>query len=383
MIIYISTFLLSILFTRLAEKVIGSRFLCMLFSFIAIFIPAFVAGVRDPGIGTDCSINGYVYTVWEDTAYIDSMEEFLVAAFLGYFKEGIELGYLLLNFVSHRLGDDVHWIFFLSNLLTVFLFYISAYKNRKNASMALTMVIFLLLYYNLSLNMVRQSIALGFCVLSFGYFEHKEWGKLSVCLFSALMFHQTVFIYIGILLMSWIWQFLTFKRKIRFMIAVFFILSIAVAFMDKLIMLSVQYGLLSPHFVYYMKENEEETLFSNSTFIVYLFITYFLLRDYTKRRIKRERELRLYPLFIKILGDSTFCLSLISQWAYRISFYFNYLVDCIFLPNAFGSLKRESPKSYRLAISALILLLVFYWYFNVVVKEVNETYPYTSKILGI
>lgn len=383
MIVYLLTFLLCLFFTRQAERSDNHKRRQFFFSFFAVLIPSFIAGVRDPGIGTDSGVEGYVCTVWDETSYVDDIETFVFAVFNSYFKEGIEFGYLLLNFLGHSISKDIHCIFFLSNALTMFLFYFCAYENRKRASMTVTMAVFLLIYYNLSLNLVRQSIALGFCILSYLYFERRVWRQFVMHSFFSLIFHQTAVIYIGIILATLIWNQLGYNRK-KFLIATtLFTLPLLVISMDSLILICIEYGILSDHFIYYMKEHSDDILFSNSTFLIYLIITLYLKYDFSKLKKNESHDSALYVLFIKTLGDVTFCFSLVSKWAYRISYYFNYMADCIFLPRMLYTLKKESEKKYKVMVSALMLLLILYWFFNTVIKGVNETYPYSSEILGI
>lgn len=68
------------------------------------------------------------------------------------------------------------------------------------------------------------------------------------------------------------------------------------------------------------------------------------------------------------------------------------ITECLFISNwivflylkyLFFSIELSSKKTNPVLKIGCILYLMAYWIFLYVVKNTSETYPYTSKILGI
>lgn len=374
---YILTFFISVLFTYYADKCYNNKIVFCFFSLLALFFPIFLATCRDDIIGTDTK--GYVETVWNLTVSCNSFSEFISCYKEGLFED-IEIVYLLINYLASFISKDVHTVYFFSSFIIMILIYKTAYDNRKNAPMWLTMLIFYLLYYNLSLNMIRQSIALAICMYSYKYLKQGRWIYLSIILFIALNSHHTALFFIPFVVLYIISQRKLLKKMKSFLKLAIFSLSFVFIYTDYLILLLVNWGILPPKFLYYLA-NKDDAFISKSTILVYLYINLILYVDYRFNQINKKTRYLCFSL--KSIGSITFCLSLISQWAYRVSYYFNYIADCIFLPESLANIKKISKQKYNLYMAVLIILLLAYWYFTIVVANVNETYPYRSKILNI
>ena len=381
MIIYLIVFFFSVLFTRLAERsIVSNKKHFFTFSVLAVSLPVLLGGFRDDSIGTDTG--GYVSWVWSIVSRCSDWKSFLHLYHGGYFAD-IEFGYLTVNFIARLFGDDVHIVYFLTSLLTILPIYLAIYHNRDKAPMWLSMAIFLLSYYNLSLNLVRQSIALSFCIYAFRYVEKKQWMKLAVVVVVILSFHNTGFSFIPAILLYLLMERLHWKGKIIFSLISFVILSIAFKYIDILLLAFVNYGLLPEKFLRYQVD-EMTGFLSRSNFIIYIIESALILMAMMYQKTTNMRS-RLFSYFtLKSIGVYSFTLSTLSMWAFRISYYFNFPADCLFLPSALNSLRRNGKiNTYRLWVAILLLLLLFNWCFNIVIKNANETYPYKSSILGI
>lgn len=120
---------------------------------IAVLLPSLLAGFRDSGVGTDTLI--YADDVWEKITYCDNWNIFFLSYATRVFDD-IELLYLLINYLVYQLGGNLHTLYFMVNFIVVLFFYMTAYDNRKKASMWLVMALFFLMYYNVSLNLIAN-----------------------------------------------------------------------------------------------------------------------------------------------------------------------------------------------------------------------------------
>ncbi len=379
MIIYLFVFSISIYFTWLAERSTKNKPIFFLLSSIAILTLSVLAGCRDSGIGTDTEV--YVNKIWSKIIDINSWNDFIFYYQQKYFED-IEFIYLLLNWITSLFSKDVHSIYFITNLVVVVFTYLTLYDNRKKASMWIGMTFFCFIYYNLSLNLVRQSIALSMCMYSFKYWQRKQWIKAIIWFIIILNTHNTGIFYSIVIVTFFLTQIQNNKVK-NILLSSFIIINliIFIAF-DFILILVIKLGILPTKFLWYLG-SENEMLFIKSVFINYLiFLFSFFFMSKENNNINDKNNLKTFTLY-KLLGCLFFVTSIISQWSYRISYYINYLTDCSFLPQALKISSKNSKKYYQIYLLSCISISIIVWYWSIVVHNGNETIPYKSKILGI
>ena len=172
MVFYITVYLLSAFFSILAcnsfkknNKIYG-----IILSIIAILIPCIIAGLRCETIGTDTSKyvaktfiaaqNGYNYS--------SAMSNMNNVANVEYF-------YKLITFIISRVTNNVNWMYFIISLITVTLIYLTCYDNRTDkGNYTLAYFSFLVLFFNRSLNLSRQSIAIAILLYSSKFIFKKK-----------------------------------------------------------------------------------------------------------------------------------------------------------------------------------------------------------------
>lgn len=384
MVIYLITFLISIFCTAISEISItrkDGKFFFILFSFIAIIIPSLLAGFRNPGIGTDTLI--YAKDIWEQIRQIPSLTSLFYKYNQEYFND-TEFIYLLINWIASLFGRNIFWCFFFTNLCVILPIYCALYDNRKKGKMWIGMAIFLLLYYNISLNLIRQSITLAFCIYSFKYLEQKKYIKLIIWLIIIALSHNTGIFYI---VFCAIYLFGTIKNiRLRNTLLGLSYISLPLCFVafNVILLIAINLGILPERYIWYSMG--DETLFDTMTTGMYLLITLLLFHIYHKTpRITQQyyKERLGFIAYNKLFAVVLFFTSIISKWAYRISYYFNYPIDIILLPRALNIIRQRSRKQYQLILTMLFSAMIFYWIWLFVVKGAHETYPYKSQLLGI
>lgn len=379
--IYLFVFFISVLFTYLAQKSVSQKLFFYLFSIIAILFPSLLAGFRNSGIGTDTLV--YVDKIWYNMLHINSFIEFINAYYNGIFDESSEFIYLLINWGTSKLGNDVQWIYFTTNLCVILPIYCAIYDHRKKGPMWLSMTIFLLLYYNSSLNLVRQSIALALCVYSYKYLEQGQWFKALIGSVIIMNTHNTGIFYIFIIIFFYINNYI--RGKLKTILIFFCIAIIPVVFLmfNYIILACIVIGILPNKYLMYMVDEYYEQV--PKAYLLIYFLTLLLLgaiKRYNRRNLFLQSTMNYY-IYIQLIGLMLYSTSFVSKWANRIALFFNYPVDCIFLSQAVFSLERRSKSIYHLTVFILILFLLFFWYWNIVLNASGETVPYKSKILGL
>lgn len=384
MVIYLIMFLISIFCTAMAEISItrkDGKFFFILFSFIAIIIPSLLAGFRNPGIGTDTLI--YAKDIWEQIRQIPSLTSLFYKYNQEYFND-TEFIYLLINWIASLFGHNIFWCFFFTNLCVVLLVYCALYDNRKKGKMWIGMAIFLLLYYNISLNLIRQSITLAFCIYSFKYLEQKKYIKLIIWLIIIAFSHNTGIFYA---VFCTIYLFSTIRNtRLRNSLLSLSYLLLPLCFIafNAILLIAINFGILPERYIWYSMGND--TLFDTMTTSIYLLITLLLFYIYHKTpRITQQdyKERIRFIAYNKLFSLILFLTSIISKWAYRISYYFNYPIDIILLPRALNIIRQRNHSQYQLILTMLFSAMIFYWIWLFVVKGAHETYPYKSQLLGI
>ena len=182
-VLYLIVFILTCLFTYRADKRFDTNKRTAVFlSVIAVLIPSVLAGVRDDTVGKD--VLEYAVRTFN---YANSAASFSQMRQLS--KEPV--GYQLTAYISSFFSNNAGAFLFSSQLLVVTPVYISAYKCRDKYPMWLTMCSYMFLFYNFSLNIMKQSISAAFMMLCCLFIKEKKYVKAGVCFAIALSFHNS------------------------------------------------------------------------------------------------------------------------------------------------------------------------------------------------
>lgn len=347
-----------------------------LFSSIAILVPSILAGYRDSGVGTDTLI--YVDQVYNQVSGISSWHQFIHAYKNGDFAS-IEFVYLLINFFVSTFFHSLNWLYFFTSFIINLFFYLAAYDNRKKASMWLVMALFLLLFYNQGLNIVRQTIAISMSLYAFKYIERKKWLPALIWCFIILKTHNTGIFYVLVGIVYFACQIKgKVKRRVLKSLLVIGVLG-ALLYLNETIILFVSLGLLPDKFLMYLAQGDSDKTIKALLVMYAITICLYFISGYL--RGKRNSKESKYFFYNKLVGILLFLSSFISQWGFRIGFYFN-VMDCIFIPRVIYKMKRNKTVYYTLNITLLALALAV-WIWVIVIRDGNETFPYKSKLLDI
>lgn len=358
--LYFGLFIWSSINAGFANKFKTQSTAFWIFSLISLMPLLLVGGLRDLTVGSDTMAYpvSSIYFINENNQISDLT------------NADVEILYLALAYISVTwFGGDIQTMLFITNAIIILTFYWGFIRIRKYTPLGTTMFIFLFLFYNMMLSMQRQGIAMGLVFLAYTFIFRKQLIPFFLLVFTAILFHKSA-----------IASFLTipclFSRKTKYnkyiIFASFFLL--------------ISYNLILQHFTafnffakyesYSNKGEFSEGGFSNSEFILRLvFLIYIYI--YTNKELKKKSLFKnITALFI-----SEFFLNLLqihSQFMGRLGYYI-YTLYIVFLPYFIHYNKK---KSY-FPILSISVLIIFYWWFVYIYNNSGETYPYTSKILGL
>ena len=153
--IYISVFLSSTVFLYAGEKIKDkklNRFLIV----IGLLIPSIIAACRADSVGTDVLVYGKAF--YTQAVSSSSFITYVISKVDSMFSD---FGFYFLTYILSRFFKDYHIGFFVYAILVQVFFYIAFKRCKKlfNTPVWFAMLLINLFLYNISLNLMRQCIA--------------------------------------------------------------------------------------------------------------------------------------------------------------------------------------------------------------------------------
>ena len=338
--------------------------------FLAILIPSILAGVRDYTVGGDISAYGNIWfkNARSATDYIEFIKNANTYS-IGY-------GYATLNFIVSRFTDVAHWLYFFLCLFELITLFLALYRFKDSLRISVAFLIYYLLYYNDSLNNMRQFPAILIILFAFRFVINRKLVLYTISIVFASFFHETAVLAIVIYPLS-----LLVEGKLK-RIYYYLIMGATVAvsvFMEKVFMLVSGFGVINTmrYLHYFSDQDIIGGRFIRIVMYTMIFV-YFLLNK--KRLLKKENTKYMIGTLFSISTLSLlFTITLfgtISTFIVRVAYYFDFF-EIIYLPMlAF----RKKNKKIRVKISidyTLIILLSFiYWLITYAIRNGAHTIPY-------
>ena len=185
--IYLVCFGISLLLIKIKVKGKGD----MVVDFIALLIPCILAGLRADTVGTDTA--DYPLTMYNlalTNTYLDYMDtQFMHMWVLDYVRD-MGIGYASFVYVIANISGDFGMLLFFTHVVIVFSIYGAVKNVCKEKYVWIGMMIFYLLFYNVSLNAIRQWMAMA--ILLYAYTEFLDKKRIWI-LYAAvgISFHST------------------------------------------------------------------------------------------------------------------------------------------------------------------------------------------------
>lgn len=326
--------------------------------FLSLIFLCTVAGARSITVGTD--VNVYV------SRLIVVCKESL--GLFSYLRNAnSDFLFALIIYISN-LTNSTHFVLFMIEFAVAAPIYWYAYENREKNSLTLTILIFLLTMYCISLNLMRQSIAIAFSILAYHYFDKKNYKKSVILLIAASLFHKTALISVVAFCINKLIK-SNFKYKIGIIFLSLFGLFLAGMFMDKIVMLTS-----------YSRYLNMVNLMRSFSWLSLLKIIFWIVLGIFCYRFGNDKEHKENTIIAVVFLLISLVLTITSfkiPGTGRLGYYF--------LDLAYFIIVFEIPKAFkqRKFILAIIILILFalWWNMTAVDNDSSRVYPYESDVI--
>lgn len=389
---YLICFLITILLAYCNERYLKRnnqtdfkkrRITTIIFALLVILPPAILSGLRDYQVGTDVMV--YAYQVFGMAKNIHGLGDLFSPQIL---NSRIESGFFLLAWFSHLFGDDAHiFLFFISLFIGIFV-YLILYRMRSFVSIWLGEATYLLCFYNETLNMMRQSMAIVMVMYAFTFvFYKRSWLIFCLLAIPSYFFHHSAVIgltlFVPILIFGKDNLNLKNSKKYMALIVIIFILFAYIStnflMIFTLPMLDIFADKLEGFIDNYTITNEKIGL---RTLLLY-FIPYVLL-------FIRRGQIKFGYMFLCIALIDTAFYSLRSNYPFFYRLFAYYYWFKILSLSSLPVTKVKTVLSDKVYIVILLLTMFFYWQLTYggevssnIMHGAHETMPYKSEILNI
>ena len=324
-----------------------------LYKYIAIIVVTLVFGLRDYSVGTDTKNYLNIYN-W-------------LGSDMTWSRLIYEKGFCILSVLVNKVFDSFTVLLLISGFILYWNIISSICEISKTPSISM------LCYFGLgafaqSCNLLRQYLALSFCLVALRYLL-KNNRKLPFVLFILIgfLFHKSAVVFLIVLPLKYI----KFNLKTIF---AFVVCSVCVI-VSLPYLLKVFDSILGTHYYGYIRFKSNPFTFTNmGTLAVLLFALYLIFRH--KKSVERYTEdIKEYDFFANMfmLFSSIFVISLFSvELVDRIAIYF--------MPSVFFLIPivLKSYKTYlsRLFVNLLFITFLALIFFLLVVRGSYEVLPY-------
>lgn len=377
--IYIAFFGVSCIFFWLSEKC-KSGFSKNFFAVIAILIPCILAGLRADTVGTDVKV--YVEPLYnaakESHTFSAYMKQRWFVIWRYMYVKDFEIGFSLLVFFIQKIGGSFATVLFVIQMLIIGPIFFGLKKMHKPYPIFFGMFVFYCLFYNTSLNMMRQWIAMAILFMAFPYLVSEEKKKYCILVLVACLFHNSAIMGFAILA---VYMYST-KRKDSIKIANFkldeamspikiFVYGCVALLSLNIITTILSYTVLSKY-VGYIQGDTGLYLLPSQIFLRLPIILLFVIR--WKRILKEDRLAPFYGsmLVLDLLASQ---LMSINAYAFRIGSFFSEYNMLSYSAMVYAGNRKYRTNRYVTLLYVLVDMLC-YWAYYYVITGAHETFPY-------
>lgn len=361
-VIAFTAFLLALAGTHLRQN---SKLMELCFYGFAVLIFCYFAGARAYSVGSDTAGYGL------ETFYAALNSDFSLFVFDSYRTLGPL--YKTLCWLSSNIGGTFFWYMFFVQLFTAAPVCIAAYRGLERRYVPVALLVYGLVFYPMSFNMMRQMISMSVLLMAFISANDRRPVSFCVYVLLAMTFHTAAII--G----AFIYPLVIFSNSIsnRFSngLRVLFICGLGVV----LVALAPQILSFTDSIGFYSAYTSGEAVTSGGGLRMIIMTTGIaiiiaLLGWSFIRKTTRVSRLAIVGLLATVLfGIVCLPLSLISMWLYRVGFFFLY-VAILAIPTVV-SLVDDSKT--RLAFAGLIVFLLMLWSYDYYsIQESHQVIPY-------
>ena len=339
---------------------------------LACLILSLLAGFRDLSVGADTDF----YPRWYISAlrYIKSFPDIV------NLETDLDKGYLFLYWIGAWIDKQIWIELFLTELVISVFTFLGCYRLSKHFgnSLVLFTFAFLFLIFNYTLNAMRQECAIAITFFAFSYLWEKRWIYYILWMSVAYTFHSSAIISLAVPFLLFVSNIESDRKRKWVVILTIGGIVIALASFYYIVNMIVDFGVFNEAYATRYGEGGAyagRSRVAYAPFLIGLMIYYFIFLSYRKK-IVNNKVIALHVLLNTIYILCLF-LSLLSVYLYRVGLGF-YIIDLYLF-----SVELSSKKVNDVLRTLSVIVMIVYWVFSYIIKNNSETYPYTSKFLGI
>lgn len=343
------------------------RILSFIFKLGVVVELSYFAGVRDMTVGTD--VTYYMVPSYKYAA--------LYSTFNDYWSHyHFEFLYAFLSYFLQK-STQQNVMIFLGGLMLLVVGMVMLFINDNFDSINgfTAFCLFILGFYNMSLNYSRQMIAVSILIFSYKYLKRRKWVIYTFFVFIAFLFHVSALV--GILFLI-AFNFYKLRPKIRNTSNIIFIVSffIFLSFYNKVILFFVEHGILESKYLVHLTSGINISAVNTVFHLFIIALSYVLIRN---SEINNNQKIFYHEILI--IDFAFLLIGVLSDTAYRLELYPFVYITLLIIPNCLKKLKIETISSILLN-GGIVFSYVIYWYVTFVLQDIGQTFPYTSNILG-
>ncbi|MCC4404978.1 EpsG family protein [Limosilactobacillus reuteri] len=374
MFIYLATYLSSLLFIMMAERYeillansqrILVRLPYYLLIFIALLVPAILAGVRDYSVGTDVMVYG---NAWFYRAFTVDYKTYINWAT----SSSVGSGYAFLNYVVSRFTNNPHVFYFIYNFLENILIFLGIRHFKKNINVTLGMATYYFLFFNVLLNILRQGMALALIVWGFKYVTDKKFVKYILVVAIATLFHNTAILAVVIYLVYLIFSDIKRLSILKDLFVLSIVMLILLLF-TQFTTLLYSNSLLSDRYQSFVSSSSVKGGFWGHLLLcVPVLILYVLNMIYNKKISGIGKGFN----YLVVVTTLMSIFNIYSSNLSRVTLYFDFLFIILIPYITKNGLPRIKWRNMDVKFILVIIYLFIYWWLIFVVMQSGETVPF-------
>ncbi len=332
----------------------------------ALLIPAVLAGIRADSVGKDMLF--YAVPMFEYAQTATSFGDLLNHDYFGR----MEPGYLWLNYAIAQ-STNSRILFFGLMMFTQLLFvFLTLNQWKDKFPLWVGMLVFYLLFFNLSLNLMRQMLALSIAFFGMKYVFKREFSYFSFWVLLGFLFHYSALLLLLYYPLFW------YTNKFTSPKSVILFIGISIAGIMLLLPLLADFlsslgGIFSKISFYITRTGEEDGFpFNSLMFYALPTVLFFINRETILSAFPKISYFFQYIMALLIILPFVFFYG--GTWAYRFSFLVVWWFPVI-IPVIFYSFDKFPKILLNIAVLSYCF---FYWYFTAIYQNTDATAHYLT-----
>ncbi|MFC5711447.1 EpsG family protein [Thalassorhabdus alkalitolerans] len=346
MILYIALALTIAICAELSVK-LKSKLLRVVNIIIIIVLPSFLFAVRYD-IGTDYYNYLAIYNRAKDNI-----------------ESRIEWGYYAINSVVASLGGSAQVAFFIIGLIMFSFLYLAIRHYNNILSPGLAMFVFMLMYYQMSFNTIRQVITMTIVLYSIRFIQERKLFKFLFIIFIASSFHNSAWIFLPI---YFLYPFIKKQKKVFARVLVYGSIVLIIIGLDTILAPVLSNVESLDYYLRYLDEGDMGT----SLGFVIRSLPFIIIGIYLSPRLRSNTYFTwfFFLYIISILMKFTHIVG--ANYISRVAW--NFEVILVLLVPLYI---RELNKKREFLVSwLLICYIVIHWWYIYIYAGSHETVPY-------